>query len=154
MIKDVDRGWVAILREARGGSASVDAGILGDEAAREHPGYRRNGSGLTVGDVATKNEYGDGRTPPRSFIREPFDAGRSVYTRELQKTLARSSALDALEGIARHYLADIKATIRSRISPPLAQRTLDERRAAGIAGDIPLLATRTLINSLSTRRGR
>lgn len=80
-VRDIDHGWKELDRRVRAfGRGHVLVGVLGPKADAPH-----RGSGLTVADVASFNEFGLG-VPERSFIRATMDENEGKLMRLTAET--------------------------------------------------------------------
>ena len=90
--------------------------------------------GKPVAQVAYTNEFGDvnKHIPPRPFMRPTIREKRSTWNHVLEKNLKRVllGEIDleiALKLLGEEASGDVKDTIASIWSPPLAERTKQER---------------------------
>lgn len=126
-VKDRDNGYRALMASAaaagKGGSLSV--GILEKDASQAAEGAK---GGITLGDVATWNEFGMG-VPERSFIRgwfdETSDANRKTFTQLWQRVLkGQLTPARAFELLGLRFQGDVQKRIVAGIAPPNSPRTI------------------------------
>lgn len=118
-------------------------------------------NGKQVGDVARKNEYGDvGQgQPPRPFMRLAIEnikdnAQDIVGEGILQSMGGDISMVDVLGELGGYSVAEVQAAIRNVTGPPLAERTLEERRKRGNTSVKPLEDTFKMINAVDYKVGK
>lgn len=121
-----------------------------------------------VAKYGSKMEYGgpnsDGTyTPPRSFLRSAVNENRKKIISQMAKSIRKkydarggASAITFSEIIStmseggEKLVNSMKKKIWSHIPPPLSQRRLAEKKAAKYAfPEVPLVATGTLVNSIT-----
>ncbi len=159
-VQDIDLGYKEFVRFVKGLRATgpdVLVGLIGSDAEAEH----EEAPGLTVAAIGAIHEFGVDeppvRIPQRSWLRAPFDENRRKYealiarlTRSIVlggKGMTMARALGIVGLIAEE---DIRKAIRAKIPPALADATLKARaRKDGKAGDVPLLDTGQLIQSIT-----
>lgn len=117
---------------------------------------RRSSESLT--EVAKKHEFGSGTIPERSFLRSTFEKNENKYRMNIIHNV-RAAAMSkrgkilatrkALNELGEMMVKDIKRTIMSFIPPTLSEKTMRNRRSAGVTGFRPLLATRQLYEAIS-----
>lgn len=128
-IKDIDKGWNNLARAAKRAHGYVLVGVQGTEASSQH-----EDDGVTVAEVATKNEFGDpaAHVPQRSFIRETVDLKQN----ELQRVavgVGRAVLLDKMpleRGLAllgEKGVGVMKQRIDDGIEPPNAPSTIKRK---------------------------
>lgn len=135
---DRDLGWKkfkkSILKVASR-PVAIRVGVQGDDKAS---------GGASLVNIATVHEFGstDGVIPQRSFIRSTFDSNLRKYERLVDAMtksvlLNNTTAERSLGLIGMKFVADVKATIRAGIDPPLAESTLKARmsKVEALAGN-------------------
>lgn len=149
-IVDVDHGYDALMKaSATWGDKSIRVGVL------ERDGGESHGNGATVLDVATwnefgvKNEKGEWKIPPRSFIRAFGDEERDEAVKILKKLYAlvvmgRLSEDKAIDMFGNWAVGRIQARIASGIPPANADSTVARKGSS-----TPLIATGQLRSSIS-----
>lgn len=135
-----------VSRVLKASATSLNVGIVGAEANREHPG-----TNITMGEVALINEYGtdNGHIPPRRFMRETFEKsaralGNSLGIAMRRVIELRHSAESALAMVGAHAVRAIQSTIDGYVGPANAPSTVDRK-----GFDHPLIDTRELRNAMS-----
>lgn len=173
-IIEKDNGWELLARALKGlaqGQTYAKAGIFGRKAEADH---RASEGEASVAKIAAVHEFGctinhpnGGKIviPERSFIRSTWDAKREKYFSDLrgvvwalvQRRLPVAKLPAAMAALGMQIVADMQATIRAGIAPPLAASTLAQRtkprkgsraEKAG-KGDVPLIDSAQLINALT-----
>lgn len=125
-IKDTDRGYKKLLRDAKVEKTDITVGI---HAADGQKTYQKGQSEpATLIDIATFNEFGLG-VPERSFVRAWFDAHKAeVQTfAESQLKLVVSGKLtkeQALDRIGLFMQAGMQKNISDGIPPTNAESTV------------------------------
>lgn len=130
-ITDKDFGWNhlkdAVLRLDANGGAYTLVGVQGSQAAANVQDTR-----LTYAELARIHEFGNARTPQRSWLR----AAIHEYQTAIQKRAAlcgRGVLLDkftveqALELLGEYVVGVIKQRISDGISPPNAPSTIKRK---------------------------
>lgn len=90
-------------------------------------------NGELVGDVARKQEFGDGNIPPRPFIRPAKRANlrkwEKIIMQGIKKEIknGKGNFLNALNGLGLVASGDIKEAIERVLTPPLAKSTIKAR---------------------------
>jgi hypothetical protein len=120
IVRDTDRGYKKLLARVRKAAKdrSITVGIHAEEGGAAH-----DGSGTTVGDIASIHEFGLGNHPERSFIRAWFDADRQKHEdilRRLGISVVRgTNTVEAgLEKAGAVLAAECQGFIQSdRVSP-------------------------------------
>jgi len=130
VIKDIDKGWGRIRREARKAKrGGVKVGIMGSGAKEDYP------SGADIIDVALYNEFGTETIPARPFVRGAFDNSQSDLI-NMQKQLwasiveGRMSAHKALGRLGRFHQGQIQEYMPFLSQPPNAPSTIAQKRAS------------------------
>lgn len=164
-IRDIDRGWKKLLREALRRGAYVEVGILGPKAltAKGHAPAPRGmkkrdkrpaapaGARATVADVATFLHEGTSTIPARPFISGWFDENREANRRFARK-LAEQRLLgaDTYEGSLKKMGAYAQGGIQKRMAagwaPPNADSTIARKGSSK-----PLINTGQLRSSVAFR---
>lgn len=109
--------------KAAHGKTDVAVGFL------RSSGKHKNGEGMTVATVARNNEFGQGNTPERSFMRTTLAAQKKKLKKMMLK-LAKQMLLQGASqkwalGVLGSFLAtEIKKTIDSNVPPPNAESTI------------------------------
>ncbi len=150
---DKDRGWKRIAEEFRKASQQpfVKVGFVGSSGEATH-----KNSTETVASIAADHEYGsdDGRIPERSFIRGTLikESGKvqSAIDQLLKNVIFQKidvqGALGRLGVFAVSLIKD--RIVNEHIPPPLAQSTIAAKTRDGKAGDVPLVDTGQMLNSI------
>jgi hypothetical protein len=145
-IIDRDRGFNALERLTRDAARgrAVTVGVHSGEA-----GEPSGESGLTVGDVATINEFGLGDVPERSFVRAFADEVRDEATKVEAKLVGaaitkRGNVQDALEKFGLWLTAKMQKRIRGGIAPPNDPATIARKGSS-----TPLINTGQLVSSIT-----
>jgi hypothetical protein len=118
--------------------------------------------GTQVAAVALIQELGDAKKhiPPRPFIQPTIIREKKnwqlILQQELKRVLKKEITINnALDVLGLKAAGNIRATIRNVWSPPLAQRTIDERLRRYKKKEItenlkkPLIDTKLMINSVN-----
>ena len=123
-VKDIDRGYKAIMREIdRANNAFVDVGIF--------EGARNPETNTSVAEYATYNEFGTATIPARPFMAISFDENIGQITK------------DARAGMGR--ITRIQRTIKGRdILPKLSESTI-----AAKGSTKTLVDTGVMVNSVT-----
>jgi hypothetical protein len=143
-LRDVDRGWKALMREARGAAnrqhSYAKAGIIGEKAQEAHA-VEPGAAPMTNVTLAATHEFGvPGKLPERSFVRSSFDKHREEYWTLLRSLVgtwfiaaSRMPLHQALGIIGLKMAADMKAGILegAGIPPPNAPATIARKLAKG-----------------------
>jgi len=148
-VEDIDHGWNALAQQIDKlqGDPHVLIGVQGAQAASAHPGP---GEAVTNAQIASWNEFGTGRIPARSFIRETIDIYQAQLLALTQK--AGSAVLDARLGprqalgvLGEHTRGLMIQRITAKILPKNADSTIARK-----GSETPLIAfTATLKNSIT-----
>lgn len=150
---DKDRGWKKIAAELQKAAKKpyVKVGFIGDSGGAEH-----KDSVLTVAGVAAIHEYGapERNIPERSFIRGTIEAHSSEVQGFIdhQNKSVLLQKIDVKEALGRLGLF-ITALIKNRIvkehvPPPLKESTIKAKTRAGKTGEVPLVDTAQMLNSI------
>lgn len=108
---------------------------------------------LTVADVFSFHELGRGRNPKRSSIVWVIDNQQKEIAELSDKAMlaimnGKMSAKQALGLIGEKILSLAKMRIKSKIPPPLSVARLRQKVRAGKSGEVPLIHTGQMINSM------
>lgn len=144
-VKDRDKGAKALQQRldfAKGRVITI--GIHGEEGA--HPD---GDSGLTVAEVATINEFGEGDVPARPFVSSWAEANESNVKRDfsnLGKAIVKGKITPerGLDLLALKYSDQVKAHARSGIAPPNAPSTIAKK-----GSDTTLVDTGQMVSSIT-----
>lgn len=145
IVKDIDRGWKRIKKQALSHNNAVKIGVRGSGTGSKN-----------ISAIATYHEKGgkNNRPPKRSFIASTIDGNVWIYQRALDKAADKilsgsMSKNRALRQIGLLLVRNIKKRIRSGISPELAESTKKRKAKHGGAKNTPLIWTGRLINSIT-----
>lgn len=109
---------------------------------------------LTVAQLGAFHEFGLG-VPERSFLRSTTHRRARDTGELLGKATARvitGQSPDVAMGVVGEvWTGWVRETIRDRIPPPLAPATLRAKTVAGKVGDVPLVDTGQLIQSIAPK---
>jgi hypothetical protein len=136
----------------------IEAGVIGAPAKRKKLDYHGKRTSATVGEVASVHEAGLG-VPKRDFLNQTFVRNQKKYRRAIVSRLRFiamqskriSKARNAMKLLGEKVVSDAKKTLLNRMPPPLAKRTIRNRRQAFIAGTTPLVARGQLFTSLNSK---
>ena len=112
--------------------------------------------GTPVAYVATVQEFGSGRIPPRSFMRSTISEQREAW----QATLAQGSrrvlagkltADQVLDAFGQSVAGQIKEKIASIMAPGLADSTIAARLRRNNTSTKPLVNTGYMISSVDSK---
>ena len=176
-VKDIDRGWKAIMREIKkfkDYDFVVDVGLVGKEAGQVHAEEGFGGKAfigtqepLTNAKLASFHEFGTVaggsarsggsvlHVPERSFIRSTIDEKQNQITRLFERVAGAVLGLHMTWergfGIIGVQVTNwIKAKIRKGIPPPLMPATIAARkRQFGKASSKPLIASGQLLGAIT-----
>lgn len=143
MIDHGANAWAKLLRRTQ--SMRVRVGVIGDKAAASSKG----GGNLTVGEVASFNEFGLG-VPERSFIREAVDDKEQLIKQKLRSIAEairkdpRKSVKVGLGQFGNWLAGGMKQRIEDWIPPPNAPATIARK-----GSDTPLVDTGQLRSSIT-----
>lgn len=130
------------------GKTVIQIGAIGD-----HRPKKKGGKTISNAALLEIHEFGLGNNPPRMPIQVAIS--QSGNLEELKDTLVNlirvnfkdqqaGFDIDSIaEGLALKISQQVKATINSRLSPENKEETVRRKR-----GDLPLVDTRQLINSI------
>ena len=142
-VTDTDKGMQALLKQLGARMPVSVVGIIGDGSTRDDEGAPTNQQ------VGTWHEFGTGKIPKRSFIRDTFDINRADFNKRLKKVAA--VVLDGADPrlkMARFGLyaeGVIKKRIAAGIPPALADVTIKRKGSSK-----PLIHTGQLRNSIAS----
>lgn len=142
----------------------LEVGIIGRKAKEKKRDYRGLPRSITLGEVAILQERGTqrsggGSTPMRPVGRLSFTKNQKKYHTALVR-IAQGALLfrkkftfinTALNLLGKEMADDMRKTILMRIPPPLATKTVRNRRGARVAGTTPLAARGQLFKAFSHR---
>lgn len=162
LTEELDLGAEAILKniEELSEKPYVKVGIL--ESAGDHKKKKGSTESLSVADIATIHEYG-GVThrgnvswdiPERSFIRSSMlekDADLEEKTVKIFDQILDGSlgVKKGLSVLGLEIQKNFKAKINSNIPPPLADSTIKAKTRDGKTGEVALVDTGQMRNSIS-----
>ncbi len=126
-------------------------GAVQGDAPKSTDGGKK--SPLTVADVFSFHELGRGRNPKRSSIVWVMDAKQAEISAFAEKAMlavidGHMTGAQAYGLIGEKIVSLAKMRIKSKIPPPLSARRLRQKMRAGKSGEVPLIHTGQLINSL------
>lgn len=152
-IIDKDRGWKKIAADLRktANHPYVKVGLVEPASEAVH-----KGSELTVAEIGVIHEYGsaDGSIPPRSFIRTTLISESQKVNSAIESflkgvILQKYNVETALGRLGLFALSLIKNRITNEhIPPPLAESTIKAKTRDGKTGDVPLVDTAQMLNSI------
>jgi hypothetical protein len=141
-VKDIDKGFNALFKRLDGKARTLTVGIHEAEAGAP------SGDGkLTVGEVATINEYGLG-VPERSFLRSWADTGAADHKATLRRIgenviKGKGTPEQGLEQAGLKFVGEIQAKIAGGVPPPNAPSTVARKGSS-----TPLIDTGQLRSSI------
>jgi phage gpG-like protein len=128
------------------GKPNVKVGVFGDSA-------KARDDGIDTVKLAAIHEFGAPSVgvPERSYIRSTYDANKAKYDATLDKVLkgvliGRFSVYTGLGILGAQMHADVLATIRAHIAPPLKPATIRRKGST-----TPLIDTGQLVASITWR---
>jgi hypothetical protein len=148
-LRDLDRGWKALMREARKVDAErglyAKAGMLGEKALEQHPVQSEDGSAapggmLTNVQLLAVHEFGTNSVPERSVVRAAFDLNRGLYLVQLRALVGtwfdrkgKMPLRQALGIMGLKMVSDQRARVvqGAGIPPPNAPATIARKIKAG-----------------------
>ena len=158
-VSDKDRGFRRLLQETRKLEANpaVKVGVQGADASELKTISTPTGEDtapITVVEIANFHEFGLGNNPERSFLRATIDEKRSVYfgiTRILRDEIirGRKTVAEALAILGEKIKSDVQQRITEGIPPALSSMTLEHKTVNGRVGDVPLIDTGQLRQSIT-----
>jgi hypothetical protein len=153
-VSDKDRGWKRILGETKKLEAKpvVKIGVQGADATERKQVSTPAGletTALTVVEIANFHEFGLGRNPERSFLRETVDQNRSKYvkiTEAFKKEIfgGKLTTGQALGMLGEKIKSDVQQRITDGIAPALSPETIERK-----GSDVPLIDTGQLRQSIT-----
>ncbi len=143
-IKDTDKGMDALLKQLGARMPVSVVGIIGDGSTRDDEGAPTNQQ------VGTWHEFGTGKIPKRSFIRDTFDINRKGFNKRLQKIAGqiltnKSNGRMEMARFGLYVEGVIKKRIAAGIPPALAAVTIARKGSSK-----PLIHTGQLRNSIAS----
>lgn len=148
-VKVVDHGWDAIVKAVKAAKAQnsyVKVGILGDD-----PKSTRAEGTLSNVEIGAVHEFGSpaANIPERSFLRSTVDAHKEAYNQHIEDAArdvvhGKYTVEQTLNRLGARAAADVKATIRKGIPPPLQPETVARKGSTK-----PLVDTGQLISSIT-----
>jgi hypothetical protein len=141
-IKGGDK-WKAHLQKLTQKKLRMRVGIWDQSTTEE---------GATITEYATCNEYGTRRMPSRPFMRNTEDAESKKWLRIIrQRAKATPEDLEAAFELAGEVASkDIMATIEAGQFEPLAEATIERKRARGkMHPERPLIDTGAMQEAVS-----
>jgi hypothetical protein len=169
-IRDIDRGYNKVFREARlMGSHVLSVGLHqedGDKPKELPDGQSHSGTPPTLATIASWHEFGVDKmvvdknghmrwvhVPKRSMVGDWFDIGRAgntvmirkVSTQVLQGKRSSSQALGLL-GVA--FQGSIQARMSKGIAPALSPSTVRRKTVGGRKGTTPLINTNQMRSNM------
>lgn len=135
------------------GKKAIRIGIIGDQAGADKEGSGES-SAATLGEIASYHEFGLGTNPERSFVRAWFDDNKAEAVRDIRKmaeqiALLRIKKDQGLGLLGAKWVGQMQKLISSHIDPPLEDATVDRKKATGMGGETPLIATGQLRSSIT-----
>lgn len=120
----------------------------------------KQADGLNVVTLASYHEFGSKdkrKLPERSFLRSTFDEKNKNWhqmTNSLKDKIHQGSMTveKSLDVMGMKLENDVKMKIRNRIPPKLKASTIERKTIQGKKGDIPLIDTGQLINSIKYKK--
>lgn len=148
---DRDRGWKKIAEEFRKASQQpfVKVGFVGSSGEAIH-----KDSTETVASIAVQHEYGTEKIPERSFIRGTLIKESAKVQGMIDQLLKnvlfqKIDVQGALGRLGVFAVALIKNRIvTEHIPPPLAESTIAAKTRDGKTGEVPLVDTGQMLNSI------
>lgn len=148
-IRVVDHGSNRLLAVARKTRPIVtEVGVLGSAAAK------KEGDGITVGDIAAWAEYGSVTAPVRSWLRGWIDEHEAevmaVYRAEMRAVIALERTPEqASQRLGAWIVGSIQQRIAAGIAPPNAPETIARKGSS-----TPLIDTGLFRSSITSRSPR
>lgn len=142
-VKDIDRGWKQIQKQLHLLDKSyVKVGVLSNSG-----GYEKGGK-ASLADVATWNEFGTSKIPPRPFLAQSYDNNKTEVEEFKKKQFGavldlKQSTSRALETIGVYFKGKVQKEIASGEFAENAQATIDQKGSSK-----PLIHTRRLGQSI------
>jgi hypothetical protein len=125
-VSDMDAGWgQALAGLTHMDGAGVEVGIFEEDGP--HP---NSDEGLTIAEIALRNEFGDDGTPARPFMATNYAANEQRYGRLAEKVFASVirdglSVEQALQTLGAIQASDVKVTINDWTTPENAPATVE-----------------------------
>jgi hypothetical protein len=155
-IRDTDKGYRNIIRELLGLNAKkkkiAKIGVFSD---------KKNRKGQTIAEYATKNEFGSGNIPERSFMRSTYDEKinetRKMINKFITRNFLRNNGGRLLEKGLSVGAAFMSAQIKLKISnsknwaKPNSPVTIALKSKKGRIKNTPLIDSGALRNSITWR---
>jgi hypothetical protein len=148
---DKDKGWKKIAEEFRKASQQpfVKVGFVGSSGEAIH-----KNSTETVASIAAEHEYGTEKVPERSFIRGTLIKESAKVQSTIEQLLKNvlfqkidvQGALGRLGVFAVSLIKD--RIVTEHIPPPLAESTIAAKTRDGKTGEVPLVNTGQMLNSI------
>ena len=149
-VSDMDSGWGAALAGlTHMDGAGVEVGIFEEDGVHPH-----SDEGLTIAEIAIRNEFGDDRIPARPFMATNYAANENRYGRsaEVVFTAVLRGSMDvdaAMQMLGAEQAGDVKKTINSWTTPPNAQATVIRK-----GKDDPLVDTGIMRDHVKFKKAR
>lgn len=148
-VRVVDKGLNDLLKRV-GKKARLKVGVYGDNAARA----ATDGSGATVGDIASAHEFGTATVPVRSWLRATVDQDLAKINAAIKKAAAAvyagKVAPRAAVDLLGHGLVSLtKDRIIGGIQPALSPRYLPIKLARYPGATTPLIASSQFLGSIT-----
>jgi hypothetical protein len=124
-VSDMDAGWGAALAGlTHMDGAGVEVGIFEEDGVHPH-----SDEGLTIAEIALRNEFGDDGVPARPFMATNYAANEQRYGRLAEKVFADVlkngiSVDQALQTLGATQASDVKYTINDWTSPANSAATI------------------------------
>ena len=141
-VRDKDRGYAALMASIdKSGSYRITVGIHAEDGGQY-------ANGVTLAEVAEKNEFGGPNQPARPFIGPWADERRASAIEQIKAAFkealkARTSPAQRLDQIAQVLAGEVQQRISTGIPPPNAQSTIDRKGSS-----TPLIDTGQLRGSI------
>ena len=147
-VRTRDNGAKKLVKSAAGlGKLSLAVGIVGDAGEKSE-------GGVTLNEIGSFHEFGEGNNPERSFIRAWFDSEKSALESDIRKITKQvlSGRVDERTGLnilGAKFAGQVQKRISNGIAPPLLDETVIRKLANGTGASTPLVATGRLRGSMS-----
>jgi phage gpG-like protein len=157
-IRDVDKGWKDFRKRMEGakGKHVTKVGLPSGSTPAVVGKKGGNKPFLDLVQIAAVHEFGapNRNIPERSFIRSTTDEEKKnlahIANLQHQKFIAGKIDLKTALGIIGEYLTGkMKNKIRQRIPPPNSPQTIKRKTVQGKKGDVPLIDTGQLVQSIT-----
>jgi hypothetical protein len=145
-----DLGWKKLKSEIiRGKNHYVDIGVFSDAGQ-----YSKGKKKVNIADVATFNEFGTRRIPPRPFTAQTFDKNKTTVDNFIKKQIqlildGKETVATALERIGIYYESKVKSIFRTGTFKPNKPSTIKRKTKNGKKGDRPLIDNSVLRKSIT-----